>query len=560
MRPQVFTHQCTRSQAAWSATRFRRTFVQSTLVVFLFLAGSAGVCGGDPVRTAPDPACTVSLTGVVPASASIAVGGSQQLSASVNAQGCPTTPLLAWTSGAANVASVSNAGLVTGIAVGVSTITATVGTSSAQVIVTVTPPPVATVEVSPGAVSLQVGLDKGRAVALVKDAQGNVLTGRAIAWQSLTPAVATVSATGATAEITAVALGTASMQATSEGKTAVVQISVVASPQLPIAWAWVRSNGTIANFTNHAISGAGRVTVQRTGPGAYQVIVAGIGTDAGPRNFAWHASALAGGNVSTLAGPSAICNATTLYPWNDMGKADVLCRSTISGTAADADFRIVVIANAVLGGTGAPSQRAMFSQGGPGVNSLAGFEPLSWNSSGQPLATSSNSISGRNRHTHSLALREPYIYFAETRAVLNRPLESCVLEREDANDADVFCSTKDGSPGGYHTIIAFEQGRPGQPWSFAKVAGNGTLNPARSSNAFGSIVATRISAGRYQVTFSGTQAAADPAVFLAATTTAGVWRACAHTLQSNSPVTIQVACWGSNSLFADSDFNLAFLR
>ncbi|MBK8650086.1 MAG: Ig-like domain-containing protein, partial [Gemmatimonadetes bacterium] len=53
-----------------------------------------------------------------------------------------------------------------------------------------------------------------RATATVRDAQGNVLTGRPVTWSSSTPAVATVSTTGL---ITAVAPGTVTVAATSEG-------------------------------------------------------------------------------------------------------------------------------------------------------------------------------------------------------------------------------------------------------------------------------------------------------------------------------------------------------
>src|SRR5690606_11772194 len=59
------------------------------------------------------------------------------------------------------------------------------------------------------------------------DAQGKPLTGRSVAWASTAPAVATVSASGL---VTAVTPGTASITATSEGKTGQATVTVLAIP------------------------------------------------------------------------------------------------------------------------------------------------------------------------------------------------------------------------------------------------------------------------------------------------------------------------------------------
>jgi hypothetical protein len=97
------------------------------------------------------------------------------------------------------------------------------------------------------------------------------------------------------------------------------------------------------------------------------------------------------------------------------------------------------------------------------------------------------------------------------------------------------------------------------PWAYVKVSANGTAVAARSLNPFGATSTSRLAQGRYQVTFTGAQAAGEPAVLLTPAS-AAVWRGCSHTTQSLSPVTIQVACWDQNGQFADTDFNLAFLR
>src|SRR5687768_5318531 len=81
---------------------------------------------------------------------------------------------------------------------------------------------VATVAVSPAAPALTVG-QTAQLTATLKDAAGNVLTGRAVEWSSSSTATATVSAAGV---VTAAAEGAATISAGSEGKTGQVEVNV----------------------------------------------------------------------------------------------------------------------------------------------------------------------------------------------------------------------------------------------------------------------------------------------------------------------------------------------
>lgn len=95
------------------------------------------------------------------------------------------------------------------------------------------PPPaaVASISVTPGNVSLVQGATQGLTV-VVRDAGGNELTGRALAFSSSAVAVATVSATGV---VTGVTPGDATITVTSEGKSATSAVSVVAPPPAAVA-------------------------------------------------------------------------------------------------------------------------------------------------------------------------------------------------------------------------------------------------------------------------------------------------------------------------------------
>jgi hypothetical protein len=86
--------------------------------------------------------------------------------------------------------------------------------------------PVASVSVSPGpTVDLAVGATT-QLTATARDAQGNVLSGRTIIWSTTAQGVATVS----NGLVTAVAVGSAQIRATSEGKTGDVTITVTTYP------------------------------------------------------------------------------------------------------------------------------------------------------------------------------------------------------------------------------------------------------------------------------------------------------------------------------------------
>src|SRR5207253_182037 len=106
----------------------------------------------------------------------------------------------------------------TAVSAGSATIRGTSESVSGDATLTVAvvqPPAVASVSVTLGASSLAPG-QTTQTTAVASDANGTVLTGRPVTWTSLSPAVATVSASGV---VTAVSAGSASIQATVETKT-----------------------------------------------------------------------------------------------------------------------------------------------------------------------------------------------------------------------------------------------------------------------------------------------------------------------------------------------------
>src|SRR2546426_2526492 len=141
---------------------------------------------------------------VTPAVASVPVGGAVQLSATTkdSVGNVLTGRQVTWASSNSAVAATSGSGLVTAVAAGVATITATSEGKSGIATVTVTVVPVASVAVTPAVASLPVG-GTVQLSATTKDSVGNVLTGRAVTWASSNTPAAAVSGSGVGAALAA---------------------------------------------------------------------------------------------------------------------------------------------------------------------------------------------------------------------------------------------------------------------------------------------------------------------------------------------------------------------
>jgi N-acetylneuraminic acid mutarotase len=114
------------------------------------------------------------------------------------------------------------------------------------------PTPVASVSVSPGpALDLAVGATT-QLSATARDADGNVLSGRAFTWSTSAQGVATVS----NGLVTAIAAGVAQIRATSEGKTGEVAVSVTTYP-----WSATGSLATGRTLHTATLLADGRVLV-----------------------------------------------------------------------------------------------------------------------------------------------------------------------------------------------------------------------------------------------------------------------------------------------------------
>src|SRR2546422_406674 len=171
---------------------------------------------------------SVASVAVSPAAPNMSLGGTGQLTATPKDAGGNVLAgrTVAWTSSNAGVGTVSASGLVTGVAVGAATITATSEGQSGTAAVTVSSVPVASVTVNPATATVVLGAATPL-TATLKDAAGNVLSGRVISWASSNTAIATVSASGV---VTGVTVGAATITATSEGQSGTAAVTVSSVP------------------------------------------------------------------------------------------------------------------------------------------------------------------------------------------------------------------------------------------------------------------------------------------------------------------------------------------
>ncbi|PYP15632.1 MAG: hypothetical protein DMD54_11640 [Gemmatimonadetes bacterium] len=186
------------------------------------LSGAHTVCNFGITGSAPPaPVATVSVS---PASATINDGQTQQLSATPrDSNGTQLYGrVVTWSSNNTAAATVSSSGLVSGIAAGSATITATSEGKNGTSAITVVHMPVASLTVTPASASVSAG-STVQLTATPRDANGNALVGRTVTWSSNTTAAATVNGSGL---VTGVAAGSATITATSEGQSGTSAVTV----------------------------------------------------------------------------------------------------------------------------------------------------------------------------------------------------------------------------------------------------------------------------------------------------------------------------------------------
>lgn len=223
-----------------SGTSVRAIAALLLLSVTGLIAGCGGGSGGSG---GPPPAPQLASIAVTPANPSVAKGSTQQLTATGTYSDGSTKNLsstVTWSSGSPSVASISAAGLATGVAAGTAVITATDGSLSGKTNLTVPAPALVSIAVTPASASIVKGnTQQYIATGTYADNSTQVITAQ-VTWKSSAPAVSTISAVGlasgvgaGSASITAVSGGITS-PAVSLTVTAATLVSVAVTPANPV--------------------------------------------------------------------------------------------------------------------------------------------------------------------------------------------------------------------------------------------------------------------------------------------------------------------------------------
>ncbi len=256
------------------------------LLLATLVAATVAACGS------PSDPPTVSVLRLDRNTATLLVGpsggGTVQLTATpeTSTGRVVTGRIVAWTSSAPSIALVSAGGVVTALAPGTATITATVDAITATAAITVQPVPVAVVEVQPATLELGVGVVR-RVTATIRDSTGATLTGRTVTWTSAVPSIAEVSGAG---DVRGVAVGSTSITVAAGGRSVAIPVTVLPPPGpsisavspailVPGAVATLTGDAFASTVTGNTIRVAGRIVpAQSASPSTLTFVVPCVNT------------------------------------------------------------------------------------------------------------------------------------------------------------------------------------------------------------------------------------------------------------------------------------------
>ena len=218
-------------------------------------AKSGSISGSTTVTVTPPALISISVT---PSTASVAAGYTQQFTATGNYTNGTTQNLTStanWSSSSVSVATVKSGGLATGVAKGTASITATSGNISNSATLTVTPPVLTSLSVTPATASIAKGTTQQfTATGTYSDSSTQDLTA-SVSWNSSSTAIATIADNGLA---TGAGVGSATITATSGSIAASATLSV-GQPTL-VSLAVTPANPSFALGTTLPLTATGTYT------------------------------------------------------------------------------------------------------------------------------------------------------------------------------------------------------------------------------------------------------------------------------------------------------------
>jgi uncharacterized protein YjdB len=325
------------------------------------------------------PAGLVSIA-VTPANPNIAVAASQQMTATGTNSDLSTVDLtssVTWSSADPTKASViSSGGLVTGVAVGTSNITATLGLITGNTTVTVVPAPLVSIAVTPANPTITyAGAQQMTATGTYADASIADLTSL-VTWNSATPANVTVSGTGLALGVIAngssdisAALGTIIGKTTvTVGPAALVSIAVTpATPTIAKGLSQqMTATGTYADASTAVLTGS--VTWASLDQITAAVSAGGLVTSVSEGTSSITATLGVVGSTTVTVGPAALVSIEVTPANSTLATMTSNQQMTATGTYTDAS--VADLTASVTWNSADPS--IAFITPGPSGGSLTG--------------------------------------------------------------------------------------------------------------------------------------------------------------------------------------------
>lgn len=228
---------------AWSSANAAVATVSTKGLVTGVATGSAAVMaalnGVSATAQVAVAGAAKTLTKVVlsPPSAALAVGASQQFTATATYSDGSTanvTTMASWSSSQSSIATVSASGLATAVSAGTAMVTATLGgvSGSAPITISAASKTPISLAISPSPINTSIGATQQLAVtATYSDGSTAAVTAQ-VTWTSSNNQIATVSSSGL---VTGVAAGSTSIRGTLDGVSATAAVSVVAKTVTAVA-------------------------------------------------------------------------------------------------------------------------------------------------------------------------------------------------------------------------------------------------------------------------------------------------------------------------------------
>ena len=323
----------------------------ASAITFMFAAAALlSSCAGYTSNQSKTPELN-SIT-LAPATAAIAVGATQQFSATAHFSDGSTqdvTTSASWSSQSSAIATISGGGLATGKSAGTTTITAASGGISGSASLTISATTtLKSLAITPSNPSITKGATQQfTATGTFSDGSTQNLTS-SVSWSSATPGVASISATGLA---TALSAGTSTIRATSGSVAGSTVLSVTAATLTSIAV--TPSNPTITNGGTEQFAATGTysdastqnitasVTWSSSNTSAATIAASGLATGVGTGSTTIQAASgsVHGSTTLTVSAATVTLTSIAVTPANPSIQNGTTQQFTATGTYSDASTK-----------------------------------------------------------------------------------------------------------------------------------------------------------------------------------------------------------------------------